>query len=81
MDIEAPSFDADDASRSSECCHVFDRVARRLVLQAVQAGWRESEAAMALADAADRYVIYVATIPRNPPMAANSNLLSAGCGV
>jgi hypothetical protein len=37
---------------------------------------------MALADAADRYVMYLATMPRNAPMAANSNLLpSAGCGV
>jgi|UPI0005613720 hypothetical protein len=82
MDIEAPSFYADDALRSGECRRVFDQAARALVLRAVQAGWRESEAAMALADAADRYVMYLATVPRNAPLAANSNLLpSAGCGV
>jgi hypothetical protein len=82
MDIEAPSFDPDDALRSGDCRRVFDQAARALVLQAIQAGWRESESAMALADAADRYVMYLATMPRNAPMAANSNLLpSAGCGV
>lgn len=46
---------------------------RDLVLDAVNHGWREAEAAMALADAADDYVMFLSERPRRQHLAANSN--------
>lgn len=73
MDIEAPTYSPLDPRRDRDAKNVFADVARDLILQAVRSGWRESEAAMALADAADDYVMYLAQKPRRQPMAANSN--------
>jgi hypothetical protein len=39
----------------------------------VQAGWRESEAALSLADAFDDYCLYLAEPPQLRPKAANGN--------
>lgn len=46
---------------------------REAVLQAVNAGWREAEAALAVADAADDYILFLSERPRPTYMAANSN--------
>lgn len=46
---------------------------REAVLKAIASGWREAEAALALADAADDYVVYLSERPRRNPNAANSN--------
>lgn len=73
MDIEAPTYSPLDPRRDRDAKTIFADVARNLILQAVRTGWRESEAAMALADAADEYVMYLAQKPRRQMMAANSN--------
>jgi hypothetical protein len=73
MDIEAPTYSPLDPRRDRDAKDIFADAARNLILQAVRAGWRESEAAMALADAADEYVMYLAQKPRPNLMAANSN--------
>jgi hypothetical protein len=73
MDIEAPTYSPLDPRRERDAKHFFADAARKLILQAVRNGWRESEAAMALADAADEYVMYLAQKPRRQLMAANSN--------
>lgn len=73
MDIEAPTYSPLDLRRDRDAKNVFADAARNLILQAVRTGWRESEAAMALADAADDYVMYLAQKPRRQLMAANSN--------
>jgi hypothetical protein len=73
MDIEAPTYSTLDPRRDRDAKTIFADVARNLILQAVRTGWRESEAAMALADAADEYVMYLAQKPRRQLMAANSN--------
>jgi hypothetical protein len=46
---------------------------RELIVQAVRAGWREAEAAIAIADAAENYVFYLAEKPKKKINAANSN--------
>ena len=48
-------------------------IARQIVLQMVQAGWRESEAALSLADAFDDYCLYLAEQPQKRPQPANLN--------
>jgi hypothetical protein len=73
MNLEAPTYSPLDPRREHNAKHVFQDAARQLVLQAVRAGWRESEAAMALADAADDYILYLAQKPTRKLMAANSN--------
>lgn len=73
MDLEAPTYLPLDPRREHNAKHVFGDAARHLILQAVRAGWRESEAAMALADAADDYIVYLAQKPTRKLMAANSN--------
>ena len=73
MNIEAPTYSPLDPRREHDARHIFSDVMREVVLQAVGAGWRESEAAMALADAADDYVMYLAGKPSRKLMAANSN--------
>ncbi|NLS06332.1 hypothetical protein HGP14_23755 [Rhizobium sp. P32RR-XVIII] len=56
-----------------DCQRVFDQLTKEIILAAVEAGWRENEASIALADAADGYVMYVAAAPR-VRQAANGNL-------
>ena len=51
----------------------FRSAVRDLVIDAVNGGWREAEAAIALADAADDYVMFLSERPRRNPVAANSN--------
>jgi hypothetical protein len=73
MDLEAPTYSPLDPRREHNARHIFSNAMRHLVLQAVRAGWREPEAALALADAADDYVLYLAQKPTRKLMAANSN--------
>jgi hypothetical protein len=73
MDIEAPTYSPLDPRRERDAKQFFAHAARNLILQAVRSGWRESEAAMALADAADEYVMYLAQKPCRQLIAANSN--------
>lgn len=71
--VPTPSYQVDDTRRQDECSRAFDAVARAIMISAVAAGWREGEAALALADAAERYVIYIATPVRAVPAPANTN--------
>jgi hypothetical protein len=71
--ITSPHFTVDDLRREAECCRVFDTIARTIVISATNAGWREGEAALALADAAERYVLYLASPVRLHLLPANSN--------
>lgn len=73
--MKPPIYDVDDNQRIGECRRIFDNLTKEIILRAVEAGWRESEASIALADAAERYVIYVATAPRAVRQAANGNLI------
>ncbi|WFR97715.1 hypothetical protein [Rhizobium tumorigenes] len=43
------------------------------IRDAVEAGWREQEAALFFADASDDYVAYLAAKPNRQWVAANSN--------
>lgn len=72
-DLPAPTFHVNDLRRESQCSRVFDKIARNTVISAINAGWRESEAALALADAAERYVLYLASPARLHLLPANSN--------
>lgn len=73
MEIGTPEFSVDRSERARDCQSVFQEAVRELMVQAVRAGWRESEAALALADAAEDYVIYLAEKPKRHLTAANSN--------
>lgn len=68
-----PSFNGDAVQRAKECPKAFDSLTREIMRQQRKAVWRESKASMALADAAEQYVIYVATKPRIRPRAATGN--------
>lgn len=72
----APNFDVHDSRRAADCSRAFDQIARAIILDAIGAGWREGEAALALADATERYVMYIAAAAQPSLSAANSNLLS-----
>jgi hypothetical protein len=73
MEIRAPKFSVYQSDRARDCESVFQAAMRELVVQAVRAGWREAEAAIAIADAAENYVIYLAEKPKRHLKAANSN--------
>ena len=73
MEIRAPKFSVYQGERARDCQSVFQVAMRELVVQAVRAGWREAEAALAVADAAESYVIYLAEKPKKHIKAANSN--------
>lgn len=73
MKLEKPTFQPSDPRRAREAREAFHEAVRDLVVQAVGAGWREAEAAMALADAADDYVMFLAQRPQRNTVAANSN--------
>lgn len=73
MTLRPPKFHPADPRRARETREAFEAATRDLVLDAVNRGWREAEAAMALADAADEYVMFLSDRPRRNPVAANSN--------
>jgi hypothetical protein len=73
MDIRAPKYSVDQNERSRDCEAAFMDATRELIVQAVRAGWREAEAAIAIADAAENYVFYLAEKPKKKINAANSN--------
>lgn len=73
MTVQPPKFLPNDPRRIRETREAFQAALRDLVVQAVGSGWREAEVAMALADAADDYVMFLAEPPRRNTVAANSN--------
>ena len=73
MTLQPPKFHPADPRRTHETRNVFQSALRDLVVEAVSAGWREAEVAMALADAADDYVMFLSERPRRNHSAANSN--------
>lgn len=73
MNTRPPKFPPSDPARLRDAHDAFSAATRQFIMQAVAVGWRESEAAMALADAADNYVMYLATRPQRDYIAANSN--------
>lgn len=72
-DFQSPTYAADQIARSREGEKVFSRAFALFVREAVAAGWREQEAALLLADAAEDYVIYLATAADRRPAPANAN--------
>ena len=73
MTLQPPKFPPTDPRRARETREAFQAAMREIVLDAVKSGWREAEAAMALADAADDYVMFLSERPRRQYRAANSN--------
>lgn len=73
MTLRPPKYEPSDSRRSRDAKEAFEAAARELVVAAVSAGWREAEAALALADAADDYVLFLSQRPRRSHVAANSN--------
>jgi len=71
--INSPNYRAEDMGRSRECETVCKTAITEVVRRAVAAGWREEEIALHLADAAENYVMYLATKAKRKVMAANSN--------
>jgi hypothetical protein len=73
MKPRAPHFEPSDPRRSRDARETFAAALREAIVLAVSAGWREQEAALALADAADDYVMFLSDRPRRRHVAANSN--------
>ena len=73
MTLRPPKFQPTDPRHTRETRDAFRSAVRDLVVEAVSTGWRESEAALALADAADDYVMFLSERPRRNLVAANSN--------
>jgi len=71
--IRTPKYSADDMGRSRECEAACNMAITEVVRRAVAAGWREEEIALHLADAAEDYVMYLATSAQRRLMAANNN--------
>ena len=73
IDLCAPEYAPSDRRRAAERRKAATLITRQLVVQMVQAGWRESEAALTLADAFDDYCLYLAEDPLRRLEPANSN--------
>ena len=68
-----PKFSVDQKERSVECAAMCKRALTAFIRDAVEAGWREQEAALFFADASEDYVAYLAATPNRKWVAANSN--------
>ena len=71
--IRSPRHSVEQFGRILECEAVCTEAFAQLVRNSVAAGWREEDIALALADAAEDYVVYLATKPAEKYRAANSN--------
>jgi hypothetical protein len=76
IELHNPKHGPSERRRELECQKAAAQIARQIVVQMVQAGWRESEAALSLADAFDDYCLYLAEHPTHNLEPANSNRLS-----
>lgn len=70
--IAPPTFSVGHADRLLECVSISSTMIADLIKQSVLAGWREQEVALALADATDDYVVYLAQKRAFAPIVANS---------
>lgn len=75
IELHAPLSRPSNRFREAERRREAAMIAKQIVVQMVQAGWRESEAALSLADAFDDYCLYLAEQPQRRPEAANVNRL------
>lgn len=73
IEVRGPTTGPRDRRRSLESRREAAAVARQIVLQMIRAGWRETEAALALADALDDYCLYLAEHVSHDIHPANSN--------
>ena len=73
MKPRPPKYHPSDPRRAQDAQHAMGEIVRDAVLQAITSGWREAEAAIAVADAADDYILFLAERPRRNHIAANSN--------
>jgi site-specific recombinase XerC len=73
IDLQNPKHSPSERRRELECQKAAAQIVRQLVVQMVQAGWRESEAALSLGDAIDDYCLYLAEHPTRNLEPANSN--------
>ena len=73
IEVRGPTISPSDRRRASECRREAKAIARQIVLQMVNAGWREGEAALVLADALEDYCLYLAEQPSKSLCPANSN--------
>lgn len=71
--VKSPVSCAADRQRNCELTKLAGDTARKIVLAFVEAGWRESEVALAFADAFDEYCLYLAQRPGIELQAANVN--------
>lgn len=71
--IDPPLFSVSEMARTSQCRATFAAAVKELVFDAVANGWRQEEVALALADAADEYVLYLASRPTMVLRHANQN--------
>jgi hypothetical protein len=76
IDMHSPACGPSDRRRDAERQKAAALIVRQLVVQMVQAGWRESEAALSLADACDDYCLYLAERPPRTLEPANGNAFS-----
>jgi hypothetical protein len=76
IDLCVPEYAPSDRRRDAERQKAATLLVRQLMVQMVQAGWRESEAALSLADACDDYCLYLAQYPQRMLEPANSNAFS-----
>lgn len=76
IEMCVPKFAPSDRRRDAERQKAATLLVRQLMVHLVQAGWRESEAALSLADACDDYCLYLAQYPQRMLEPANSNAFS-----
>lgn len=71
--LHAPNHSPSTRQRASQIRREATAVAREVIVDMVRAGWRENEAALALADAFDDYCLYLCKRPTRTLEAANTN--------
>jgi hypothetical protein len=76
IEVHGPTSEPSDRRRAAESRKAAESIARQVIIQMIKAGWRESEAALSLADAFDDYCLYLAERPPLRHEAANTNKFS-----
>lgn len=71
--VKSPVSSAADRQRNRELTTLTRDTARHVVLAFLETGWRESEVALAFADAFEEYCLYLAERPGIELNAANGN--------
>ena len=73
VQLDRPKFEVEDGRRTRQCHSTCSKTISQLIDEAVAMGWRREEIALQIADAADDYILYLASNAKHDELTGEEN--------